>query len=342
MYLLFLIACQTSSTQPTTEKTAVVLPKSQPVKQILRKADNVACADLDGDGVDEHIFYDEGILYWKENQQPLDGQIQTFTRADRDGDGNQELLLATGFSKKFRTAAKEVHELTNDSLTTLWSNNGSRNQITDISVKNTDIFIATFSLETNIQGGWIIDGEFTPITEFNMAMKQKPLDDSIVVGRLYGDAKRSNGDLRIKTPIKEIMLPSFRGVRDVIIVDLNKDGHSDLLVSDGWHYQYGTVAKARISLYVGPDFEDIRTLANFNKDYTINRIELEQTKDGRTPRILAQGSRNVYVLEMDSMGWKSELLSPIAEGGSAVFCYADSTTTVLISGRESTNHILEK
>ena len=344
MHLLLFIACQASSPQPTEEKTTLTIPKVKPSDQRLREADQVAAADLDGDGQDELIFFHNGAIYWNENREPLEGGLQAFVRSDVDDNGKEELLFATGFSKEFRQAPKSVLQLTDQGITTIWTEEASQSRISDIAVSNGEIFLSVFSEKTNIQGGWLRNGQFKPDTIYNMATKQKPLGESIVISRLYGDIGTEHGDLRIKTGPSEKMLPTLRGVREMILHDLNADGHQDILLADGWHRQYSAMAKARVVLYLGPDFTDVRTLATFDQDYTVNRIEVERLEDSsaqRTPRILVQASQHSYLLELDAVGWKTTEISKIKANGSAVFCYSDTTTSILISGRESINHFLD-
>ena len=56
------------------------------------------------------------------------------------------------------------------------------------------------------------------------------------------------------------------------LIDLNQDGLTDLLVADGWHYQYAKMGQARLSLYLGPDFTDKRVLTILDDEYSINHI----------------------------------------------------------------------
>ena len=50
-------------------------------------------------------------------------------------------------------------------------------------------------------------------------------------------------------------------MRAIGVADINQDQKRDLLISDGWHFQYGTNAQARVVLYEGPDFAERRVIA---------------------------------------------------------------------------------
>lgn len=336
MITFLLLAC-TSSHEPEKkeEKTKTPPPKISDAleynfkKTTTQMADKVGCADLNGDGVDEEFYFHDGSLYWGKNEEKMEGSFQAFHRG-KDFDGKERFLFATGFGKGFRKAKSQLYSLDSSGLKKLWERDGSRNQITTISDQDGLIFFTTFAEGTMVQGGWLKEG-FESLGELKMAMSQAPIGDSIVLGRLYGDEPRSFGDLRVRAWGKETFLPTFRGVKSILVHDLNQDSHPDILVSDGWHYQYASQAKGRIRAYLGPDFEDVRTLANFDQDYTINRIEAHRNNKD----YLVQASSHVYLLQQTKFGFKSTEISKILETGSAVFCYNKDQTSILISGTPS-------
>ena len=336
IFLQFYIACQGDATQPrNTEKrrTSAVVTFEQ---QKLRSADKVLCVDSDGDGTDEILFVDGNTLYTPNTNYTLEGDLQTWFREDN------KLWLGTGFSKDFRTAPMTIHTYENEVLNTFWTKSTTRNQITDLSVVQNRLYASMFSNGTQIHGGWL-EQEFTPSYESNMAMIQRPIPENpevLVVGRLYGDQPRSDGDLRIVNNTKSTLLKNFRGVRSLEIEDINGDGHSDLVVGDGWHYQYASMGQARLSLYLGPDFNDRRTVAILDNEYSINHIEIHRHGN----LILAQGTSSVYVLEQTNLGWKKHKLTTMNESGGSTFCYDSEDSYVVVSGQPtqqiSLSHLL--
>ena len=325
------IACQGDNTQPKpTEKTptsGISIEKVEFTKERLRPSDHVLCVDTDNDGVDEALFLKDGQLHTELDSTPITGGVQAWVRDE------SSIWIATGFSKKYREAPMHVYRYSKAGLETHWTENAQRNQITDLSLVDGRLFMAKFSAGTSIHGGWL-DETFQPIVEANMAMQQRPLpesSDKFVVGRLYGDEPRSDGDLTIWNQKAKTKLNNFRGVRALELVDINQDGFTDLLVADGWHYQYAKMGQARLSLYMGPDFTDRRILTVLDDEYSINHIELH--RNGRW--LLAQGTSSVYLLQNTPFGWKSERIGPITETTNSTFCYTNKNSYVLTSGNNS-------
>ena len=156
------------------------------------------------------------------------------------------------------------------------------------------------------------------------------------IGRVYGDEPKSDGDLRIfedGSPTGET-IPSFRGIRALNMFDLNGDGQRELLVSDGWHYQYGTQARARLSLFLPPDYQQKVRIGDFADDYTINRIEVGKGKNAHG-LVLAQASRHAYLLYLSEFGWRSLEVCEISEAGNTVFHYGNEKISILCSGRNA-------
>lgn len=328
---LLYIACQGDTPQPnSTENTAISIATTQDIKftkERLRPSDHVLCVDTDNDGVDEGLFFHDGQLHTELSSIEISGGVQDWVRDE------SSIWIATGFSKKYRDAPMSVYRYSKSGLETHWTENAQRNQITDLSLVDGKLYMAKFSTGTNIHGGWL-EQTFQPIVEANMAMQQKPLPetpDKYVVGRLYGDEVRSDGDLTIWNQKAKTRLKNFRGVRAMEIVDLNQDGFTDLLVADGWHYQYAKMGQARLSLYLGPDFTDKRVLTILDDEYSINHLEVH--RNGKW--ILAQGTSSIYLLQNSSFGWKTVRIGSITETTNSTFCYTNKNSYVLTSGTNS-------
>ncbi len=176
-------------------------------------------------------------------------------------------------------------------------------------------------------GGWLEAGSWAAEPRGGLAVRQLPLPDGrLVVGRVYGDAPRSDGDLAVIEGSGRRVLPGLRGVRSLAASDLDGDGDLELLVGDGWHYAYGTRAVARLALYAGPDWSVDRTIGLLRDSTAIRELEVF---DGR---ILAVGDREVVVLERDALGWRPREVGRVEESGRATWVRRAWGTGVLLSG----------
>jgi hypothetical protein len=296
-------------------------------------ATSVGAADLDGDGEDELIFHHEGMFRWGEKKQEVPAQVHVVSRGDIDGDGLEEAIFGMGMGRSYRDAEKQVWAIGKDGARMLWSHKGKRNQLTDLHVVGGRIYLTLSGEEDTIDGGWLVDGSWAPQIKEKLALRQYPINETdVLVGRVYGDTPKSDGDLRVFSGTEPSRtLETLRGVRAIEMGDLNGDGHEELLVSDGWHFQYGSNALARVKLFIGPSFEDARIVAGFDDDYTVNRLEVHRS-GGPEAVILAQGAKNAYILRRDDLGWESQNLGPIGDRGNAVLTYGNNGWGVLRAG----------
>jgi hypothetical protein len=275
---------------------------------------------MDGDGRDELVVIMAGRASWKGHNLALEGKVHAVARGDIGQDGKEEALIATGAGKGFPSAAARLWKLGADGPEMLWEQRRGRNRVTDVRVHQGEVFLTVFSGGKTLTGGWVRQGALERVTRTQMGLSQVPLGASrVAVGRLYGDEPRSDGDLRILSPgVEDQILPTLRGVRALAASDLDGDGAVDLLAADGWHFKYGTHARARLVLYLGPDFTDRRIVADFPEEYTINRIEVVPDGGAGIPRILVTGTQNVHLLHMDTMGWQTRILGPTTEADRAI------------------------
>ncbi len=287
----------------------------------------VAAADLNGDGVDELVVFDAPLASWKGSS--LGGRFQRAARGDIDGDGDEEAVVATGQGRGVQEDAARVWALHDDRAQLLWEQAGPRNQVTTLQVRDGRVFVAAFSDTRRVVGGFLDDGALIPAADAHMGMQMLPWAGGVAVGRLYGDAPRSNGDLSWVKEGKAAPLPSLRGVRTMATGDLDGDGAAELLVGDGWHVAYGERAVARVRLLRDPG--DLgRTIAFLDGSYAVT--DLEVIGRGAEARILAGGTEGVYLLTRDGLGWRSDRLADGSETGNAVFVKTHTGPAVAISG----------
>ena len=294
----------------------------------LARADAVAAVDLDGDGVDELILVTDGVARWPGGELDLGGSLLASARDARGSGGREALLLGSGMSRDFREAPARVWRLDASGGELLWEHNGPRNQITDLRVTADGIWLAAFQDASHVVGGWLVDGEREPLIRETFATRQLPVgSDQALVGRIYGDKPKSDGDLRLMGKgVTARTLPTLRGVRSLAVADLDGDKRDEVLVGDGWHYAYGKQAIARVRLLEAPDWSTGRTLASFDGEYTVREIFVVGD------RIVAVGTKGVHLLQRDGLGWSDTTLAPIAETGQAVVIQEAAGPAVLISG----------
>lgn len=310
-------------------------------KKNVGKADFVLALDSNGDGIDEIITINEEQLTFRDKTTSISGKPHVFARGDLDRDGKEEAYIGLGFSKKNRTAAKQILRLDDSGSTLLWSENGKTNHLSDLHITDGKLFLVGANDNGKIRSGWIENGKWVEQLSIKLGLRQYPLStNTIAVGRVYGDEPKSDGDLFIyRAGKKSSQIPTFRGIRALAVSDINGDQSDELLVSDGWHYKYGTDAVARIRLHTGKNYNKARTIAEFKTDYTINRIEVHKN----LPSVfLAQGSHHAHLVYFDSFGWNTKQICKLQPGANAVFHYNKNQTSVLCAGPNAVQVILKQ
>ena len=306
---------------------------------VIPSASAYYAADLNGDDIDEKIYYDTTGLRTPRGLEQLNGGFQIAIRADRDNDGKEELIVALGSGKGFRNTPMSLLSVQEDNTKTLWTKTMGSNQIADIHIFEEKEIFFVHSFESGMfAGSFLEDGTIQTAAKNRLALRMLPKTKSdIYVGRVYGDEPRSDGDLFLyKNGIASQKINNFRGIRALAFSDIDHNGTKELMVSDGWHYQYGTMAQARVSLFVDDDTTPI-PLADLPKEYTINRIEPHRI---HTNIFLLQASRGAYIVSQNQFGWKTTPICSFSEGNNAVFRYEKNMTHVLCSGQKSKEYTL--
>ena len=283
----------------------------------------VAAADFDGDGVDELVRVQDGVLHWPGGTQEVTGAPQRVARGDL-GQG-EVALVAMGMSRDHKGAPIEVWQVGADGAQRIFQKRTPRAQIPTLEVIDGKLWAAVFTDTYTVEGGWVSDGQFDAKASGRLAEAQLPWGDEFVVGRVYGDEPRSDGDLKLQPSGRD--LPVFRGVRQVEATDLDGDGDQDLLVADGWHSNYGQVADGRVLVLMGPDLEQQSVIAHLGPDYTAEVME-HQGRD-----LLVTGPTNVHLLRKDPVGWVDYNLGE--HGGNAVFVKTPEGPAIWVAGDPS-------
>lgn len=239
-------------------------------------AERVLVADLFGDGEPEVFIGDGGDIRW--GSWPTDapqpnfsgrhigkGMLQAWMAEDLDGDGDEEVVMAFGLGRGFPEAKVEIVVVNDFSKGTvarpIWRSDGERNQVTALAPwrkpgGGADIYVGHFATRFEVQGGVLsAEGgapEWVPSHRIRMGMARAVGDfdgdgvSEVAIGRLYGEDANTPGDLRVIQEDGSVeMVPTLRGVRAVGVADLEGDGKAELLFGDGWHKNYGKLARYR-------------------------------------------------------------------------------------------------
>ena len=318
---LLLAACtSSSSTLPGSALYSLGTPETLPASEA------VAAADLDGDGLDEVLRFSQGRLEWAGGSAELGGVFQRAARGDVDGDGKEEALIATGIGRSDRDSPARIWAVGDDGVSLLIERAGPRAQVPELRVVDGRVWAALFGADNVVQAGWIQDEDLKVEQSAKLALRQVPSSQGVVVGRVYGDQPKSDGDLTLHGAQGDTMLPSHRGVRSMALGDLDGDGQEELLIGDGWHYAYGTQAQGRVAVLSGSDWSEIRVIAHFPQDYSAQEIEVHEG------RVLVLGTKNVHLLQRDALGWRDLVVAQTSEGGSIAWVQGAEGPAVVVAG----------
>ena len=314
-------------------------------RHVLDAAEALVAADLDGDGIDSLILVHDGVARWDGHQEDLGGAVQVTARGDIDGDGLEEALVATGMSREQRQAPARLWAFDEREARLLWERNGKRNQVTDLRVLDGRIWMVRFDDDRRSLGGWLEVGEqpaLQAVAQGALATRQLPLaNGGVLVARIYGDEPRSDGDLHLqRADGTRRLVPSLRGVRALVLAELDGQGTPELLVGDGWHYAYGERALARLRLLQGEEWQRGRTIAVFDGEYSVRQLEV--VGRGAEAWILALGSEQAHLLVRDGLGWGDLALGEVGETGNAVFARLAEGEGVAVSGEPASWIMLER
>lgn len=327
MFLLpLLAACQPVSVAPMSPPYALGDVEELPA------ADAVAAADLDGDGVDEVIWVREGVARWSGGEQDLGGRVQVVDRGDVDGDGREEALIATGVGRGVRDVPARLWAIGADGGRVLWEQSGARPQVVDLHVVpqtgGDRLFLVAFEDERMVAGGWVQDGALDVVERTNLSLAMVPLQDGVMVSRLYGDEPKTPGDaVFVGSDGTRRTLPTHRGVRAAEALDVDGDGRPELFLADGWHHAYGEHADPTVVMVPGDPALPGRTVARLDGSYAV--MAIEALPDGA---LLLRGSRQVAILQRDALGWAVLPLVDASETDQAVFAKLAEGPAVLVSG----------
>ena len=321
---------QANSTPQATSQAAAT-PQAAPLT-VFSQVDRVLSADLDGDGTPALFIAAGDELRWgswaDDAPEPTlvgsyrsAGVLQQWLAADLDGDGRAEVYAAFGLGRGHTEAPLEVVRFARVAgavvRTPLWTSDGPRNQVTALAAwpratGGHDLYVGAFEDRFFVRGGVLAreGGEPRWIEghrlRLGMARAVGDFDGDgavdVAVGRLYGDSPDQPGDLRVLHAGGESEpIETLRGVRAVGSGDFDGDGRVDLLFGDGWHKNYGKLARFRPSQAIPRGDGGWRTLRfdERSEPYAVEQIGVV------AGRLVAGGNGGVLVYARTPEGIKA-------------------------------------
>jgi cytochrome c biogenesis protein CcmG, thiol:disulfide interchange protein DsbE len=297
----------------TKELVVTAYLSGQAKKLASRRLENfptmIEVADLDGDGKGELII-GEGLRGYNPKTGPqTDVQLRIYKPLDKDGWAPVEVFRQA--TERPEVTSLEIVDLDGD--------------------KKPEILFAYFAEKYQVdiriarrQGdGWKIEQlprvrMGTDVTVGDVLGDKKK---RLVVGRPYGEDLRALGGAFVVDGEARIELPAFRGVSSIALGDLDRDGQIEIVIGDGWHYDYGKVARGRLAVikYVEGKW-DYQLIEDIPENVRIREIALaDLNRDGK-PEIIAHGERrnslggDVRIYQRTSTGWRGMTAATNVQG----------------------------
>ena len=300
------------------------------------KADRAAIGDLDGDGRNEIVVADAQRLRvldasGKERASAsVPGGIQVLVVA-RLGEGRRAAILAGwGQTREHMQAAARVEAyrlegaaLAAEAILAPATPRSEIAAIVPLAEEPGALLVAYFDSKFTVRSVVARPGtpwRTTDVATIRMATSYARGDldgdgrPELVVGRVYGDDKGVDGDAFVlrdggaRTPI-----PTTRGVRELAITDADGDGRPELFLADGWHQNYGQIARG---LLTWVRLENGAPRAELIEDtpgqFSVGRILPADVDGDGHPEIVTLGSHYVRLFTRRSGRWTGLTLAGAA------------------------------
>jgi thiol-disulfide isomerase/thioredoxin len=163
----------------------------------------------------------------------------------------------------------------------------------------------------------------------------------VIVGRPYGEEQTALGGVFVMEEGSRVTLPNYRGVSSVAIGDVDGDDQNEVIIGDGWHSDFGKIARARISILKRvEDKWEYKLLEDVPEHIRINTIELFDLDGDGKAEIIAHGQRvrslggDVRVYQLVNSGWLGKTVASDVQGFAVGSVSGDGKPEIIFSGRE--------
>lgn len=293
----------------------------------------LVAADLDGDGKDELITGEGLIGYNPKEGAQTDATVKIYTPRPK-GDWNPVEIHRKATERPDVTSLR-VRDLDGDGKAEILFAYMASKYVADLRVARREGTKWNVSELPSVRMGMHVDAG-------DVMHDGKTL---VVVGRPYGDPPDPTkttaiGDAFVLDGDKRIPLPVTRGVSAVTVADVNGDKRDDIVVGDGWHSNYGKLARCRIAVITrsGAEwkYELIEDLDNHIRFDQIDVVDLNA--DGK-PEIVGRASRSgtlggsVRVYERTAGGWRGMTAGELAQAHASGDFDGDGLRELVFAGQ---------
>ncbi|HUP47219.1 MAG TPA: FG-GAP-like repeat-containing protein [Thermoanaerobaculia bacterium] len=167
----------------------------------------------------------------------------------------------------------------------------------------------------------------------------------LVVGRPYGDPPSPDtttaiGDAFVLDGEKRIPLPVTRGVSAIAVGDVDGDGRDEIVVGDGWHSNYGKLARSRLAVISRQrgewKYDLIEDLEGHIRFEQIDLVDLDG--DGEVEIIARAGQSgaiggSVRIYERAGNGWRGMTAARLAQTHAAGDFNGDKKLELVFTGQ---------
>lgn len=252
-------------------------------------------------------------------------QVLQLACGDADNDGQNELLVVTGNNRYANNTAIRLYLVKQQAggwlHRLLFTKTSGRPASTYLGISDADnnerneIVMTFFESKYITETVWLKFREHTGdwkariVARDRMAMAQDigkfgNLPGNIsVIGRPYGDSIGKAGDAYIAGSPKQ-PLPSFRGVKAVCLGDGDNDGINELYIGDGWHQDYGKIARGRLAVITSnSDNFRYRLIEDVKGQVEISQVMIADFDGDGKNEVLTRGNRYIRVYKYTGAAW---------------------------------------